>query len=419
MSRDFCFYHAADLHLDTPFSGLEQVAPEVAQALREASLEAFDALVAQAISDQAAFLLLAGDIYDGAQRGLRAQFRVQSGLQRLSEAGIPVLMVHGNHDPLDGWSGIRAWPPGVHVYGARDVEAVPIERDGERLATIYGISYASARVDENLARRYQRGNDPGLHIGLLHCNVEGNADHAAYAPCSLDDLRASGMDYWALGHVHARQILSRGNPWVVYPGNLQGRSPKPSERGAKGAYRIDVRGGVIGEPTFVPLDRVRFVGLELEVTALEDLSGLRAALIERTEALASEHAGRALLIRAWLRGRPGFQRDLLRPDTIPALLRELRDEFGRRRPFIWWEALRDETRAPLDRAALATGADFTAEVLKEVDRLAADPAALARFGAVCDEPLSRPGLQDLVSDADALETLLAEAETLALELLRN
>lgn len=414
MPENFCFYHAADLHLDTPFGGLEQVAPELAEALREASLQAFDALIEQVIGDEAAFLLLAGDIYDGAQRGLRAQFRVQAGLQRLSQAGIPAFIVHGNHDPLGGWSGIRVWPAGVHVFGAAEVSAVPVVRGGAPIATVHGISYPTAHVHENLARRFRRGTGPGLQIGLLHANVEGNADHAPYAPCTLDDLRAAGMDYWALGHVHARQVLAAGPTWVVYPGNLQGRSPKPSERGPKGAVRVEVVGGVVRDVVFVPLDRFRFVALDVDATALADLGALRQALAEGAEALAEAHAGRGLLIRARVHGKPSFHGDLLRPDAGSVLLRDLRDASEGRRPHLWWEALRLETRAPLDHAALREGQDFTGELLRMADQLRVDSAALAALAARVDRPLPPTGGGE---PAD-WQNLLDEAEALALDLLQ-
>lgn len=414
MSQDFCFYHAADLHLDTPFIGLEQASPRVAEALREASLAAFDNLVQSAVSDQAAFVLLAGDLYDGAQRGLRAQFRILKGLQRLSAAKIRVFIVHGNHDPLDGWSGIRAWPEGVHIFDSSHVQAIPVHTDGVCLATVYGISYANSHTSENLARRYVRQEGAGFHIAVLHANVGGNAEHAAYAPCSLEDLRASGMDYWALGHIHTRQILLRA-PWVVYPGNLQGRSPKPSERGAKGAFRVDVRGGVLQEPTFVPLDSVRFIGLELDASSLDDIGALRASLLERGEALSAEHAGRGLLIRASIQGRPAFHPDLLRPETLPGLLHELRESTEMHDPFLWWESLRDETRPLLDREALLARGDFIAELLREVDLLASSPEAVGDLLKDLERPLAQY-LPAGTPSPDATK-VLAEAEVLALDLL--
>ena len=94
---DFSFVHAADLHLDTPFKGIGSTAPFVAEQLREASLAAFDSLVELCLERRAAFLVVAGDVYDGPERGLRAQLRFRDGLARLSDAGISSFVVHGNH----------------------------------------------------------------------------------------------------------------------------------------------------------------------------------------------------------------------------------------------------------------------------------------------------------------------------------
>ncbi len=132
----FRFIHAADLHLDTPFSGIGRGAANVRDHLRDDSLEAFDNLIQAAIDHDAAFLLLAGDLYDGAERGVRAQMRFLRGVERLAERGTRVFVVHGNHDPLDGWSAIRETPDSLTIFGSQEVESHAVERDGERLAFV-------------------------------------------------------------------------------------------------------------------------------------------------------------------------------------------------------------------------------------------------------------------------------------------
>ncbi len=195
------------------------------------------------IERDVAFVLLAGDIYDGPQRGVRAQLRFYRGLERLHEAGIYSLVVHGNHDPLlTGWSAVRgAWPASVTVFGHDRVEQATIE-DGQPLAVVHGISFSQRAEMENLALRYHRCDEPCFQVGMLHCNVGSNLEHDPYAPCALSDLERADLDYWALGHVHTRRVSCDGQPWVVYPGNLQGRSPGPSEAGEKGALVVEVNG---------------------------------------------------------------------------------------------------------------------------------------------------------------------------------
>lgn len=419
----FRFLHAADLHLDTPFSGLGQTSPEIAERLRDASLDAFDALVELAIKRDVAFVLLAGDIYDGAERGVRAQLRFRRGLERLSQRGIPTLVVHGNHDPLDGWSAVRSWPERVHVFGP-EPETKEVHRDGQRLATVHGVSYPRREVSENLAlrlaERAREGGGGGLRIGLLHCTVGTQTEHAPYSPCTLDELRAAGMDYWALGHIHRHQVLSERDPCVVYPGNLQGRSTKPSEQGAKGAVLVEAdETGILGVE-FVALDRARFVGLEVDVGELEDLAALHAALGAAANEAAAAHAGRGLLLRATLTGRGPLHADLRRPETLAELRRQLRDDAAAREPFVWWDAIEDATLAALDLDAIRARGDFAAEVLARADALAREPERRDAFLAAALEPLHArrrwtsdvelPTEQELLEAGAALAIELLEAE---------
>jgi DNA repair exonuclease SbcCD nuclease subunit len=252
MSR-FTFVHAADLHLDTPFDALGPVPEHVALALRDASLDAWSALVDLTIDRNAAGLLLAGDIYDGEQRGLRAQARFRSGLDELSARGVQVFLVHGNHDPLDGWSGIPRWPARVTLFPSEDVTSVDLKRDGQHLATVHGISYARRDCAENLAQRFRRGSAPGLHIGVLHANVGGNIHHAPCSPCSVEDLRRAGMDYWALGHIERARRAEAG-----------ARRARAADRcGATQFFRI----AVVGRAVAVVVDAVAHLGARDEVPA--------------------------------------------------------------------------------------------------------------------------------------------------------
>ena len=232
------FVHTADLHLDSPFAGFSANAPgDVTAALRDATFEAYDAIVELCLAEHVDALLVAGDIYDSSDKSLRAQLRFIDGLKRLAAAGIRSFICHGNHDPLDGWEAGFATPVGCHRFGDA-VEVVPLDPADPGRAAIYGYSYPRQRVTDNVARQFQRTDDAAFAIGLLHANVGADTGHERYAPCTVDDLAATGMDYWALGHVHTRQVLRSNGPAIVYPGNPQGRHP--NELGARGIYIVDV-----------------------------------------------------------------------------------------------------------------------------------------------------------------------------------
>ena len=235
------YIHAADLHLDTPFQGLSrEVAQEgaLARLLQEATFTALDRLFGFCEAEKPDFLVLAGDIYNQENYSVKAQLRLRDGCRRLQQAGIRVFLAHGNHDPLDSRLHTVEWPDNVTVFGP-EVERHLIERDGQPLAVVHGISHARQREARNLARFFARDTRYDcFQLGVLHCTVDDAHKPDRYAPCSLDDLKAAGFDAWALGHVHEMCRLSQ-RPFVAYPGNAQGLHI--NECGPRGCLLVTAR----------------------------------------------------------------------------------------------------------------------------------------------------------------------------------
>lgn len=362
----FSFLHAADLHLDTPFTNVGGFPDAIGDALREASLEAWANLVEEASRRRVAFVLLAGDLYDGAQRGLRAQRAFLQGVTRLADEGIRTFLVHGNHDPVvEGWSAIRDLPELVTSFPTHQVGSVAFEAGGEQVV-VHGISYATAATTENLALRFPAADRPGFHVGLLHANVGGpTTGHRDYSPCSVEDLRRTGYQYWALGHVHGRRVLCEGEPWVVYPGNLQGRSTKPTEQGPKGAVVVSVSHGVAAAPEPVALDRIRFQDLSISIDRYRDVAGL----LDQLERLADPgaHQGRSLVVRATIEGSGPLHGELAPPARQAEILDELRRRGTEGTPFVWWHSLTWRTR-PTDSVVdlRRRGDDFAADLERSI-----------------------------------------------------
>jgi DNA repair exonuclease SbcCD nuclease subunit len=331
---------------------------------------------------------------------VRAQLAFRDGLGRLARAGIPSFVVHGNHDPVEeGWSAVRRWPDGVTLFGAGEIVTLPVERDGQTLALVHGISYRRRAVTENLALRFRRDPANCFQVAVLHCNAGANAGHERYSPCSVEDLAATGIDYWALGHVHLRQFLSEGQPWIAYPGNLQALSPKPSERGAKGALLVDVDDGRVTNVEFLPLDVVRFDELQLDVAGIADVAGLIETLVEAVHERAATHDGRAVILRVCLTGRGPIHRDLRRGHVRDYVLYPARTALVAATQSLWLDSVEDRTSPEIDVESLRGRGDFAADLLKTVDSLVDAPASRSELIAPHLEDLPRGDLRRLVGEA--------------------
>lgn len=344
------FIHTADLHLDSPFRGVAEVAPALQQTLREATFQAFDNIIELCLQRQVDCLLMAGDVYDAGDRSLRALTRLRRSFERLAEHDISVFLCHGNHDPLSGWGAGFPWPDNVCVFGADSVEAKPVARYGKEIARVYGISYGTEKVTDNLALKFRRDADAPWAIGLLHANVGGDPNHGNYAPCQLDDLIQSGFDYWALGHIHTRKVLRQRDPVIVYPGNPQGRHVK--EPGPRGCYVVEVDASGQVEYEFVAVDVVRWDEQIIEIDGMREMDELLQGIDARVETLRGMNQGRGLIVRWRFCGRGALHHELARPGRLDDLLATLRDTWGEGTSFVWSESIIDNTDPEIDRTAV-------------------------------------------------------------------
>ncbi|MUV36605.1 putative metallophosphoesterase YhaO [Lentibacillus sp. JNUCC-1] len=249
------FIHAADLHLDSPFKGLGEAPNSVLQDVRESTFKALQNLVIAAIEHEVDFVLISGDVFDQDHQSLKAQVRLRTAFETLEKHGINVYMLYGNHDYTSGNKYPVTYPENVYIFPDEEVRSIVFHKKGIPLAAIYGFSYEHRSVTENKTGSYYK-EDPSIpyHIAMLHGSLASNTEHDVYAPFQLKDMMEVEMDYWALGHIHKREILHT-DPAIVYPGNTQGRSRK--ETGEKGCYYVKMTPNDVNL-TFMPLNTVTF-----------------------------------------------------------------------------------------------------------------------------------------------------------------
>jgi DNA repair exonuclease SbcCD nuclease subunit len=293
----FKFLHAADLHLDSPLLGLSGKSADFADKVEQASRRAFDNLVELAIAEGCRLVILAGDVFDGDLRHHHTARFFVGGLRRLGDAGVRVFLIAGNHDAENRFAPHLEYAGNVHRFAHKKAESVAVEEIG---VVVHGRSFGQPAVTENIAADYPRPVPNRFNIGVLHTACEGvEGPHASYAPCSLEQLVNHGYDYWALGHVHTRAVLNE-HPFVVYPGNLQGRNPR--ETGPKGATLVQVTDGVVVSCEPYVLDEVRWASEAVDVSAAttraEVIQLVRAALVPLGELCGD----RPLALRLTLRG---------------------------------------------------------------------------------------------------------------------
>lgn len=292
------FIHTADLHIDSPLRGLSSYADAPTERLRTATRDAFHNLVTQAIDEQVDFMVIAGDVYDGDWKDFNTGLFFVRQMGRLRQARIPVYLLYGNHDADSEMTRGLELPENVHVFSSRKGETFRI---GEKKVALHGRSFKVAATTENLLPSYPDPVAGWLNIGVLHTALEGNAEHAKYAPCSVAELQAKGYQYWALGHVHEHWML-RGEVTMAYPGNLQGRHIR--EVGARGALMVTAEDGEITGVDRLEVDVLRWHALEVDISAVSDRGdAIRAVGLGLEHALDSTPAHLPLAVRVSFTGR--------------------------------------------------------------------------------------------------------------------
>ena len=409
------FVHAADLHLDSPFTGLREIAPEISATLHRATFAAYENIISLCIEEKVDALLVAGDIFDSADRSLKAQLAFVDGLKRLDAVGIRSFICHGNHDPLDGWEARVDLPLSCHRFSALG-ETVPVFPGDPQRAVVHGVSYPQREVRESLIPRFGSVEPGPFHIGLLHANVGNNTQHDTYAPCSLSDLQSAGMDYWALGHVHTREVLISGSPTVIYPGNPQGRHP--NEPGARGVYLVDVNEGKEVNAEFIPVDVVRWDAIRLDIGGLQTEQQLLNAIDESMAERQAASEGRSLLVRLALAGRGELHQTLSRPRFLADLLESINNNWAQHHPFVWCERIVDSTSPLFDREQRRQGVDFLSDLLRLYDEARTDQGVMAEMrqllGGIYEQGRPSPFLKGNAPSDDELRDMLTAAEALCL-----
>jgi DNA repair exonuclease SbcCD nuclease subunit len=400
----FSFIHAADLHIDSPLAGLRLKDEDVGRRFADAGRRAVQALIDETIASEAAFLIIAGDVFDGDWKDITTGLFFVRAISALHRAGIPTFIVKGNHDAESLMSRDLPYPESVTVFPSNVAKTVGLEAC--RVA-LHGRSFPN-RLTGEFVGSYPARRDGWLNIGVLHTSLDGTRGHEGYAPCTIDDLKQFGYDYWALGHIHAAEIVSR-DPWIVFPGNLQGRSVR--ETGAKGAVRVTVEDGRIVDVAPLALDGARWAHLMVDMTAVVDEEQVRTRIMDHLANVHAQSDGRPLAVRVTLIGVTSLhthlvaQRDVLQDEVRAGGFQLAQD--------CWIEQVKIKTSLP-ERRSAALSADESLDVDDLLREAARDPEFAAALARLVDDVKAKlpKDLQDEFSESEALKSLADDARAM-------
>ncbi|MBU2642487.1 MAG: DNA repair exonuclease [Gammaproteobacteria bacterium] len=363
------FIHCADIHLDSPLRGLEFYDGAPAAEMRQATRRAFANVVDLAIDRAADCVLIAGDIFDGDWPDFNTGLYFAAQLRRLAEAEIRVFLSYGNHDAVSKLTKSVPLPKNVFSFPADHPATEVIESLG---VAIHGQSFASEAVTADLSAAYPAPLGGLLNIGVLHTALSGREGHQPYAPTTADRLADKGYDYWALGHVHTREIV-REAPWIVFPGNTQGRHAR--ELGAKGCMVVEAEPGIgIHSVEFVATDVARWHHFVFDIAGLASEDALHAAVQAEVRAAQTAAGDRTLALRLTLTGRGPLHHAIVsnRASIRPQLAASIGEASA---GMAWLEKVRIKVTAPLDLVRLAERDDPIGLLIRSLESLDTDPAA--------------------------------------------
>jgi predicted phosphodiesterase len=367
------FFHTADVHLDSPLCGLDRYDGAPVDKLRGATRRALEALVDECITEKVDFLLIAGDLYDGDWTDYNTGIFFIRQMARLRDASIRVFIVRGNHDAK---SKILSLPDGVVELSTSRAESITLEDIG---VCIHGRGYARVDTKEDLSLTYPAPRIGQFNIGLLHTAAGGREGHADYAPCTPTALANKGYDYWALGHVHKREVLNE-RPWIVFPGNLQGRHAR--ETGPKGATLITVEEGRIESVEHRTLDVARWAVCQVDAspasTPADVVDLCRKALLRELDASGSRALCARIVVTGASRAHAALTRD---PDKFRIELCSAATDLGD----IWIEKVGIRSRTMADLNKLAQRDDVIGALLVKLQAIEGDDAQISKLTGTFDD----------------------------------
>lgn len=361
MKQSIRFLHSADLHLDSPYAGMQGLPESILNDVKESTLIAFNRLIDLAINEQVDFVLFVGDLFDQQSTSIKSVLTLKKGLQKLADHHIKAYLSFGNHDYGIGEKIDLTFPDNTYVFHTEDVTALPFEKNGEVAAYVYGFSYERQKLKKKKVKEYELIHPEAFQIATLHGSLQSNTEHDTYAPFRLEELKNIPADYWALGHIHTREVLSK-DPYIVYPGNIQGRHI--NEAGERGCYIVDLDRNDT-QIKFHPLQTIQFEEKSIQDVEIEGVDQLEEVLSKAKDDW--RVPDQKYIIRLHLALKGDQHASLTDPNALNELIELINEEEETEKDWVWIQDIKLHYEVQYDREALKDSNQFIGEVLHLID----------------------------------------------------
>ncbi|MHB1326166.1 MAG: metallophosphoesterase family protein [Thermoleophilia bacterium] len=367
-----------DIHLGRRPSRLPDELQSQARDLGPAG--AWERLVEAAIRETVDAVVLAGDVVEREDDFFEGYRELEKGVRRLSEEGIRVAGIGGNHD-MKVLPRLADRITDFHMLGRDGIwEPYSLEVGGEKLV-LWGWSYPRPRVNESPLDGVSFDLESGVNIGLLHCDC--NQAGSIYAPVTSMELTAAGLDGWLLGHIHKPDNLT-ATSLTGYLGSITGMDP--GEPGARGPWVLTIEAGSVKDVTQWTLAPLRWERLEVDLTGIDSTEEARDRLLDSVNGIDEVISGsyeppEAVGLRVVLTGRCNFGE-------------AVRELLAGEHP----ERIHDEIYYFIERLELDTRPEISlADLAKENN----PPGLLARRLLLLDRDETDPERESLLKEASA------------------
>ncbi|MCL2213078.1 MAG: DNA repair exonuclease [Oscillospiraceae bacterium] len=254
--------HCADIHLDSPFAGGNiQLSEQRRQELRSSFIN----MMMYVRDNKVNLLLVSGDLFDS---NSPAPDTVAMVIREFAAAvDTKIIISPGNHDFYFAGSVYEKYefPKNVHILKKDAMERVDIDALG---VSVFGYAFTSRVMFNSPFAAMPDMDNERINIIVAHGEL-GNSS-SDNCPISLTEIRDSGADYVALGHLHTgSEVLTEGKVRYAYSGSLEGRDF--GERGERGALiaAMAKSGDIFDmQSKFVRFSKRRYETMKLDVTGV-------------------------------------------------------------------------------------------------------------------------------------------------------